>query len=475
MKTKYVTTAIPYTNDRPHIGHAMDYLLADVWSRYQKQSGFDVRFSAGLDEHGTKIANKAKESGISPQEFVDKLTPVFKDFLAQMNISCTDFIRTTDVDHVHRVQEIWRRLDEAGVIYKDKYIGWYCVGCEAFVTETEAKSMGYKCAGHQCELEKIEDDNYFLKVSKYTDEIREFAKKCIVPSWRGKEVLELIKHGAQDVSISRSHDKLEWGIPVPGDDSQVMYVWVDALSNYITVLGYPEKDISDCWPADLEIVGKDILRFHAIIWPAMLLALGLKLPTKLLAHGFINLSGAKISKTVGNVLYPTDIIAKYGVDAFRYFFLRHIPTFEDGEYTEEKMLATYNGELANALGNLVSRTASMITRFSSGKIKATKNFTWDLGKFDDNMSSMRFDLALEEIWKLIQHLNQYIDDKKPWELNKNQHQQKEVFEVMNYLATGLRQVAILLVPFLPETANKISSVFAGDTVGELKDVLFARK
>lgn len=481
VKKKYITTAIPYTNAEPHIGHAMDYLLADVWFRYQKQQGNEVLFSAGLDEHGVKIANKAQEAGQAPQDFVDELTPIFQDFLKKMNISYTQFVRTTDAEHVGRVQEVWRRLEKAGVIYKAQYTGWYCTGCENFVTETEAKAADYKCPNHS-ELEKIEDENYFLKVSQFTEEIRQFSER-IVPMWRGKEIRELIKNGAQDVSISRSVEKLSWGIPVPGDESQVMYVWVDALSNYITVLDqgadietwWRNLEAGETWPAEVEVIGKDILRFHAITWPAILLALGLELPKTLLVHGFVNLVGEKISKSLGNVVHPTDIIDEYGTDAFRYFFLRHIPTFEDGDYTKERFEVVYNSELANALGNLVSRTVNMIERFAEGRIVQSNDFTWDLTGFEKNMNDLRFDLALEEIWRLVQHLNQYIDQKKPWELNKDETKKTEVVGVMNYLATGLRRVANLLVPFLPETAGKIEQVFWGGCVGELKGVLFIKR
>jgi methionyl-tRNA synthetase len=471
MKTKYITTAIPYTNARPHIGHAMDYLLGDVWFRYQKQRGEEVLFSAGLDEHGTKIANKAREEGKTPQEFVDKLTPIFQDFLAKMDISYTQFVRTTDEEHKRRCQEIWRRLDKAGVIYKAKYGGWYCAGCESFVTETEAKAMNYECPNHT-KLEKVEDENYFLKISQFTEEIRRFSEK-IVPSWRGKEIRELIKNGAQDVSISRSKEKLAWGIPVPGDEDQVMYVWVEALSNYITVLDQGVDDESwwknlesgKVWPAEVEIIGKDILRFHAIIWPAMLLALGLELPKTLLAHGFVNLTGEKMSKSVGNVVYPTDVIDKYGVDAFRYFFLRHIPTFEDGDYTEEKFTAVYNGELANDLGNLVSRLANMVNKYLGGKIGGVPDRVFKSEKFTRVMEEFRFDVALEEVWLLVRRANKYIDEKKPWELAKL-GKKEDLEAVLEELVAEMREIGSGLEPFLPNVAGEIRRIFWGDDLGE---------
>jgi len=465
MTKKYITTAIPYVNARPHLGHVMDHLLADVWARYVKQQGHEVRCSAGLDEHGTKVEQKAREADKSPQEFVDDLAPSFLLLLEKLNASYTDFVRTTDADHIRRVEEIWRKLDEKGVIYKSTYEGWYCTGCENFVIESEAKAMNYTCSDHQKPLEKLSEENYYLRVSDYTDQIREFARTSIVPEFRGREILELIKDGAQDVSISRPKEKLTWGIPVPGDADQIMYVWVDALSNYITALGYPDVDWSaDFWPADVEVVGKDILRFHAIIWPAMLLALNLGLPKKLLVHGFINVDGAKMSKSVGNVIDPVALVDEYGTDAVRYFFLRHVPTFDDGDYTAEKFIAAYNGELANDLGNLVSRTANMVKRFVNGPTELSKNFSWDKSDFEKHMTEFRYDLALDNVWGLVQHLNQYIDEKKPWEMAKNNP--KQVPETMSYLVSGLLLISELLTPFLPDTATKIAEIFGSSVVGD---------
>jgi methionyl-tRNA synthetase len=465
MSKKYITTAIPYVNARPHIGHAMDYLLADIWARWQMRQGNRVRFSAGTDEHGSKVARKAAEEGKTPQQYVDDLYRSFTDMMDKLNISRTDFVRTTDGDHQRRVQEIWRRLNAAGMIYKDTYEGWYCVGCEGFVSDSEARELDFKCPDHQKPLEKLSEENYYLRISRYTDEIRQFVSRAIQPDFRGREILELIRDGAKDVSISRPKDKLTWGVPVPDDDSQIMYVWIDALSNYITALKYPDKDWDKAfWPADVEVIGKDILRFHAIIWPAMLLGLGLALPRTLLAHGFVNSSGTKMSKSLGNVVDPLGLINEYGTDAFRYFFARHIPTFEDGDYTKEKFLAAYNGELANDLGNLVSRSANMVKRFVKGSTHTPGNFSWDKSNFEKYMNEFRFDLALENIWNLVQHLNQYIDEQKPWQMAKDQAKQAELVEVIGYLVAGMRDLADLLAIFLPETAAKISDIFGGESV-----------
>jgi methionyl-tRNA synthetase len=483
MKKKYITTAIPYTNAKPHIGTAMDYLLADIWVRYQKQLGAEVILQVGTDEHGTKIQRTAEEQGVTPQQLVDDLQPAFEEMREKMNLSPYINVRTTDDFHVRRTQLIWQKLDEAGLIYKKSYEGWYCSGCEAFVTEDEYKKTGGICPQHNRPYEKVSEENYFLKVSAFTEEIKRFASERVVPNWRGKEVLALVKNGAQDVSVSRSIEKLQCGIPVPGDDSQVMYVWIDALSNYITVLDQDKPDevwwenlkSGTVWPAEIELIGKDILRFHAVIWPAILLGLGLALPEKLMVHGFVNIGGDKVSKSLGNVISPMAIIDEYGVDAYRYYFARHIPTFEDGDYAVERFETAYNSELANALGNLVSRSANMVSRFAAGKIARSKEFNWDLTGFAKHMDDLRFDLALDEVWRLIQHLNQYIDEKKPWELNKDATKKAEVTAAMNYLATGISEVARLLAPFLPATAEKIEQVFGGSTIGKLEGVLFVKK
>ena len=469
---KYITTAIPYVNGKPHIGHVMDYLIADCLARYFRM-GHDVRFSAGLDEHGCKVEQEAQKAGVTPLEFVNNLEPDFTSMLEVLNISYTDFIRTTDENHIARVQEIWKKLDKAGVIYKAKYEGWYCGGCECFITESEAKSSEYLCPNHQKSFEKIEEENYFLKISKFSDELRDFAKKNVIPEFRGREILELIKDGAQDVSISRSREKLNWGVPVPGDETQVMYVWVDALSNYITVLGYPENDISDWWPAEVQVVGKDILRFHAIIWPAMLLALGLELPKTLFAHGFINLQGGKMSKSLGNVVDPIEITASYGADAVRYYFLRHGPIFDDADFSLEKFVTAYNSELANDLGNLVSRLAKMIQKYEikAGWTGGPTRISGEVEKYHNYLAKYEVNRAIDTIWEMIKSCNQFIDETKPWELAKND--QAKLAEVLNILWGDIMIIQALLQPFLPDTATKIKDIFAGDTAKEA-EILFPR-
>ena len=508
MKNYYITTAIPFANAAPHIGTAMDYLYGDILLRYQTEILENrALMSIGTDEHGAKIAEKAAENNQTPQEFVDSLQPEFQRMREMMNLDFANIldIRTTDFDHKKRVQEIWRLLNKAGVIYKGKYEGWYCAGEERFFTDTEAKEQDYFCADHQKPLEKLEEENYYLRISKFTNEIREFAKNNIVPEFRGKEILELVKNGAQDVSISRPREKLSWGIPVPDDEDQTMYVWIDALSNYITVLNYPDKNtkLQDFWPADVEIVGKDILRFHAIIWLAMLLALKLELPKKILVHGHILNGGIKMSKSLGNVVSPIEIIENYGTDAFRYYFTRHIPVFDDGDFTWEKFENAYNGELANDLGNLVSRVANMINRYCDGRFEREVVQGFDLvenkqtefkgyigEKWDDDyekaMKDLRFDIAIDLIWAIISDINRYIEIYKPWEKFKREQSGEEIdpfsrgpggtsFDSLSEIARSILHVSNLLKPFLPETSARIREIFGGDKLPDEIPILFPKK
>ena len=506
MTKYYLTTAIPYANAAPHIGTAMDYLYGDILLRYQLLRGNDAKLSIGTDEHGTKVQQKAADNNVTPQEFVDNLQPEFQKMRQALDLnfgvpidqigqplSGQDFdgqniisVRTSDPEHVRRVQEIWRRLDQAGVIYKSSYEGWYCAGCEAFVTETEAHDNNYICPDHQKPYEKLSEENYYLATSKFTDQIREFVKNAVVPEFRGKELLGLLKDGAKDVSISRPADKLSWGVPVPGDESQVMYVWVDALSNYLTALGYPDENWhNDFWPAKVQIVGKDILRFHAIIWPAMLLALDLPLPEKLMVHGFINVDGAKMSKSLGNVVSPLEIIDNYGVDAFRYYFTSHVTTFDDGDFTWEKFEAAYNGELANDLGNLVSRVAAMIRKYFDGSltfVDATNELRDQaetlLGNYRVAMDGLDLNAAMSAIMEYVHELNQYIERSAPWKVAKlddETERQQRLVEIFSTLVGGLLLVAKYLSPFLPETAETIHSVYWHDELPDTVSIMFPKK
>ncbi|HET6622876.1 MAG TPA: methionine--tRNA ligase [Candidatus Saccharimonadales bacterium] len=480
-KSLYITTAIPYANAKPHIGNALDYLLADIWARYQRQQGKEVRFQVGTDEHGNKIAQKATEAGKDPKAYVDEMYKNFEQLMQAVGADYTDFVRTTDIHHRAAVQYIWQQLEP--YIYKGKYEGWYCTGHEAFFTDKEAAEMEGVCPDHQQPLERISEDNYYFKMSAFSDQIREAIDKHkleIVPSFRKHEFLNLLDTGLNDVSVSRPKKNLTWGVPVPGDDNQVMYVWVDALSNYLTVLGYPDDDDwQNYWPADIQVIGKDILRFHAAIWPAMLLALGLPLPKKLLVHGFVNVGGAKMSKTVGNVVDPMEIIDNYGVDGFRYYFSRHIPTLDDGDFTWEKFENAYNNELANELGNLVSRVGKMINNYQAGVIGDAIKSEHDAAIYHDAMKNLEFNKAMDEVWLMVRGLNQYLEEVKPWQVAKQRETDAEaeshLGEILAHAAGTLLQLAALLDPFLPTTAKAINDIFSTGVVKLPDSVMFEKK
>jgi methionyl-tRNA synthetase len=479
-KKLYITTAIPYVNAVPHVGNAIDYLLADIWARYQTQNGHEVRFQVGTDEHGNKIAAKASETGLSPKEYTDKMYPNFELLMKKLKVQYTDFIRTTDPHHEGATQYIWQKLQP--YIYKGSYEGWYCQGCEAFVTDKEATENNGICPDHNQPYQRLSEDNYYLKASAFTEKVREAietGRMKIVPEFRKKEFLELMKDGLKDVSISRPKKHLSWGVPVPGDPEQIMYVWIDALANYITVLGYPDHEgWEEYWPADVQVVGKDILRFHAGIWPPMLLGLDLPLPKKLLVHGFVNVGGAKMSKTVGNVIDPNQIIDEYGLDAFRYFFSRHIPTLDDGDFTWEKFETAYNTELGNDLGNVVQRVSSMITRYQSGVIGDAPQGEHDMQPYRQAMESMNFNRAVDEIWVTVRALNQYLESVKPWEVAKRRETEPEaeahLSEILAHAVGTLLQIADLLVPFLPGTAAIIHTTFESGVVVKSEGVLFPK-
>lgn len=479
-KNLYITTAIPYVNADLHIGNMLDYIYADIWARYQKQNGKQVRFQVGTDEHGNKIAAKAAEAGLDPKSYTDQMVARVEPLIKKVGAEYTDFIRTTDPHHEAAVQWIWQQLQPH--IYKGNYEGWYCTGHEAFFTDKEVQANNGTCPDHQKPYEHVSEENYYLKTSAFTEKIREAIEKNkmhIVPEFRKNEFLELMKDGLKDVSISRPRKSLSWGVPVPNDPDQVMYVWMDALANYITVLGYPDHpEWQEYWPADVQVVGKDILRFHAGIWPAMLLGLGLSLPKKLLVHGFVNINGGKISKTVGNVVDPNEVIDTYGLDGFRYYMARHIPTQDDGDFTWEKFETAYNTELGNDLGNLVQRVAAMITRYQSGVIGDAPQTEHDMQPYRSAMDSLNFNEALDAVWANVRSLNQYLEHVKPWEVAKQREKDKEAeVHLSEILATAvgtLLQIADILVPFMPRTAEYIHKTFETGVVVEQGGVLFPK-
>lgn len=476
MSKFYITTAIPYVNDKPHVGHALLHLYADVLARYHRQLGDKVLFSAGTDEHGGKIAEKAAEAKITPKQYADQVSQTFRDLLKQLNIQNDRFIRTTDEAHIKRAQLIWKNLER--FIYKSTYTGWYCTGCETFYSEQVVKANKGICPLHNRAYEQLQEENYFFKLTAFAPQIKQAIETDalrIIPDSRKHEILNVITGGLEDISISRPKDKLAWGIPVPGDDGQVMYVWFEALMNYITVLGYPEHpDFKTYWPADVQVIGKEILRFHAAIWPGMLIALGLPLPRVLFVHGHITVGDKKMSKSLGNVIAPQDVIQKYGVDAFRYFFLRHIPSYDDGDFSWERFDAAYNNELADQLGNAVSRVAAMVVKYQKGVIGDTPDAGHDIGPYQQSIANCRFDRALDEVWDQVKGLNQYIEDTKPWVVAKTGDEQ-HLREVLAYLAASLLQIADLLEPFLPDTAAKIKNTFASGLIKPLAGPLFPKQ
>ncbi len=471
----FVTTSIPYVNGEPHIGHALEFVMADVLARVARAQGAKVIFSTGTDEHGGKIAEKAAEAKQSPKVFADHMSKKFVDLGKILNISNDRFVRTTDVAHEQRAQMVWKNLEKD--IYKGKYIGWYCTGDEAFYTEAVVKENKGVCPNHNRPYEKVEEENYFFKLSKYAPQIQQAIDSGsfnVLPATRKHEILQVIADGLEDISISRPKGKIEWGIPVPSDNTQVMYVWFEALMNYITVLGYPEHaDFKAFWPADVQVIGKDILRFHAAIWPGMLLALGLPLPKTLYVHGFVTVDGKKMSKSLGNSVTPKEIIDKYGTDAFRYYFLRHIPSYDDGDFSWQRLHAAYNNELANELGNATQRTFAMIQQYQNGIIGDVPPAEHDVNQYHEAIDLCHFDKALDIVWEQVRGLNQYIDEQKPWELNKK-GETDHLREVLAYQVSCLLEIASLLQPFLPDTASKIRYAFEEGVLRPLKTTLFPR-
>ncbi|MDO5451799.1 MAG: methionine--tRNA ligase [Candidatus Saccharibacteria bacterium] len=466
---------MPYMNGDPHIGHAMDYCLADVCARYYSLCGDEVRLQAGTDEHGSKIWQKAIESGLSVQQFVDVQADKFVNFIQRLGVKYTDFVRTTDVEHEKRVQEIWRKL--ADHIYMDTYEGWYCTGCERFITDKEYEENGGICPDHLKPYEKLKEKNYYFRIADFKGQIIkaiESDEMLILPEFRKKEILRLLAE-SPDVSISRPREQLEWGVPVPGDKSQVMYVWVDALSNYLTVLGYPDSDdYREWWPAAAQFIGKEILRFHAIIWPAMLIGLGLELPKVLISHGMVLVDGQKMSKTIGNVVDPVAVIEKFDLDAFRYYFLRRVDTFNDTDFTWEKFENAYNNELANDLGNLVQRLAAMCAKnqISLEQKDDTSSFVLD-EEYCKLMDRFEYTKAFDYVWNLVQGLNKRIDEEKPWVLAKNGETEK-LEQCLTELVAGLLQVNEMLRPFIPATAEKIQDIFMDKKIAVPKEPLFPK-
>ncbi|MDR2609986.1 MAG: methionine--tRNA ligase [Clostridiales Family XIII bacterium] len=480
--TYYITTPIYYPSSNLHVGHTYCTVMADAMARFKRLVGFDVMFLTGTDEHGQKIQRIAEEAGISPQEHVDGIVAGIKDLWATMEISYDDFIRTTEDRHKRRVQEIFKKIYEAGDIYRGEYEGWYCTPCESYWTDVQL--VDGKCPDCGRLVEKAKETAYFFKMSKYADRLLELLESepyFLEPETRRNEMIQFVKQGLEDLCISRG--SFDWGIPVPIEDGQVIYVWLDALSNYITALGWPAVDgtpgeddkCRKYWPADVHLVGKEIVRFHTLIWPAMLMSMNVPLPKKVLGHGWLLLSGGKMSKSKGNVVDPVTLIERYGVDALKYFLLREYTFGQDGLFTNEALLGRINGDLANDLGNLLSRWAGMAEKFVCGHVRrqgrdadqsvcaaatSPDNELKELavsvaGKVEAHMDGFAFNHALEEIWTLIRRSNKYIDETMPWALAKDEAQAARLEEVLYNLGETLRIVSILIQPFMHYSSAEI--------------------
>ncbi len=455
MKKFYVTTSIAYTNAPPHLGFALELIQADIIARYRRLLGEDVFFLTGTDEHGQKNVKAAEEAGKTPKEFTDGISVNFEDLTKVLNLSNDEFIRTTDQErHWPAVKKVWRELKENGYIYKKKYKGLYCSGCEAFITKKDLKDG--KCIIHQKKPEVIEEENYFFRLSKYSKQIEKIIREDkirIVPLTRKNEILNFIKQGLEDISFSRPRKDLKWGIPVPDDDSQTIYVWADALANYLSALSYSKNSsqFKKYWPADVHCIGKDILKFHAAIWPGILLSLGLPLPKIIFVHGFIAVGGQKMSKSLGNVIDPFELVEKYGTDPVRYFLLREIPPTEDGDFTYQKFEGRYNSDLASGLGNLVARVLTMAKKLKTitQNLKHKKEIDNTWKKYKKALEEFKFNEALISIWELISFCDRYIEKERPWEEKENQE------EVIGNLLFTISNIAEMLKPFLPETSEKI--------------------
>jgi methionyl-tRNA synthetase len=466
MARFYITTPIYYVNDVPHIGHAYTTAAADVAARFHRQLGDDVFFLTGTDEHGTKVEQAAAARGLTPKEHVDEVVAKFKEVAAKVGASNDFFIRTTDPEHEQFVQDFVKRCYDAGDIYKGSYSGLYCPACEAYYTEDNL--VEGLCPDHGTMPVHMDEDNYFFRLSAFQDRLAEHYKKhpdFVRPRHRYNEALSFIEQGLDDISISRA--TLKWGVSVPWDESQVIYVWVDALINYLSALSYaPGQDLATrFWPANYHLMAQDILKFHGIIWPALLMSAGYELPEHLFIHGYLKLGGEKMSKTRGNVMDPFPLIKEYGADAFRFYCLREVSFGQDGMVSEEGFKARYNSELANELGNLLSRATSMIGKYRDGAIPAPARVPSDSPLAEEaaatattvraQLEDMDLSAALETIWGLVRRLNRYVEEQAPWKLAKDAEAAGALDGTLRDLAEGLRLLSVLLYPFIPQTAQAI--------------------
>jgi methionyl-tRNA synthetase len=481
MKDKfYITTAIPYVNARPHIGFALELVQTDLLARFHRQLGDDVHFLTGTDENSLKNVQAAEKEGLETKALCDRNSEVFKSLQGYLDLSFDQFIRTTEKRHFEGAQKLWSACKPED-IYKKEYKGYYCVGCESFYTEKDLEDG--KCPEHKTKPDIIEEENYFFKLSKYQDKLLKLIESDeyeVLPATRKNEVLSFIKMGLEDFSISRSVKRAHgWGVPVPGDDSQIMYVWFDALSNYITALDYHKdgKLLKKYWPADMHVVGKGITRFHAIYWPAMLMSAGIDLPKKLFVHGYINVKGEKMSKSLGNVIDPIELVEKYGTDPVRYFLLGHVNSFEDSDFDIAKFEEAYNADLVNGLGNLVNRITNMIEQYLDGEIDKSILKEKTIG--DEEIKQLRFKEALNSIWLIIKNTNGIIERDKPWEKARTEEakmpEAKEVLKIeLEALAAHLYTIALSLKPFMPNKSQEIIDILEAPKIKKPEEPLFPR-
>lgn len=470
LKTFYLTTPIYYPSGNLHIGHAYTTVAGDAMARYKRMRGYDVMYLTGTDEHGQKIQQKAEESGVTPQAYVDEIVGGIQELWKLLDISYDDFIRTTETRHKEVVEKIFQRLLDQGDIYLDEYEGWYCTPCESFFTERQLENGNCSDCGRP--VEKVKEESYFFKMSKYVDRLMQYYEEnpeFIQPESRKNEMINnFLKPGLEDLAVSRT--TFDWGIKVPGNPKHVIYVWIDALSNYITALGYGTDDDAKYlkyWPADVHLVGKEIVRFHTIYWPIMLMALDLPLPKKVFAHGWLLMKDGKMSKSKGNVVDPVTLVNRFGLDELRYYLLREVPFGSDGVFTPEGFVERINFDLANDLGNLLNRTVAMINKYFDGQIPtyegAVTPFDQDLldvnnkvvNEYEAAMENLEFSVALASVWQLISRTNKYIDETQPWILAKDEEKRRDLGSVMVHLAETLRRTAILLQPFLTKAPGKI--------------------
>lgn len=472
----YVTTPIYYVNDVPHIGHAYTTIACDVLARFKRLDGYDVKFLTGTDEHGQKVEKSAKLAGVEPQAFTDRVSQNFRDLTGLLGISNDDFIRTTEPRHITAVQALWTRLRETGDIYLGSYAGWYSVRDEAYYGEDELRDgpNGTKIAPTGAECEWVEEPSYFFRLSAWGDRLLKFYEEnpdFILPAGKRNEVVSFVKGGLKDLSVSRT--TFDWGVPVPGDDAHIMYVWLDALTNYITALGYPDMaaggDFARYWPANVHMVGKDILRFHAVYWPAFLMAAGLPTPRRVFAHGWWTVEGEKMSKSLGNVVAPAELLEKYGLDQTRYFLMREIPFGNDGDFSRRAMMQRINGELANDYGNLAQRVLSMVQKNCAAAVPAPGAFTPADEKLLDaarallpalrrELDMQAFHRGLDALWLVIGDANRYVDEQAPWALKKTDP--ARMATVLYVLAETIRHVALLTQPYMPTASARILDLLA---------------